>query len=827
MGIILRRTGPAIAALLCLALSVACTDYSSDIDDVHKRLDGLEDNQITSIENQIKSINSTIPQLEKTDADLKGMIDNLQKTADGLDESVKANAKKISDLKTDLENAVKELQNSDKADKEYILDSLGKAKAALVALLESEQTEMNGKLASINNTISDLQKKDSDLEKKISDLRTYIDKELKATKDWANATFMTLDQYNAIVDQLGGIKGEIAGLRTSMTNLESRLTEKYTKDLKTAVEGVKAKLGDEVSGLNSRIDKEVEAITKAYTAAIATARAEMEKWWSESLKKAIDDCETSMKSWVNSTLDGYWTIAQTKDSLKVLNDDIKGQFEAQKTFLNDLIEANAADIKTLNDKLKELDEAVKKNSDDINAVGKALEDAKEDLTKAYTDAISEAISDFEGAFSDEIKSRIASVNNSLETKNKDIESKVLALEESVSSLKDKLSEFLNASVSLRIQSVEWFPLSNDGKEILYYDKGDPEFPGSENYRYITFRFEVSPTSEAANVTKSLLSARLLYTKTRAAAGDVEELDITDFKNEFGSITVTIDAGKVSKDFIDGKIPASVAVAVGNVSTEYVPLKAQALEDPVIRYETIDGKMLPESELAGVRCYSKEGGILNKKHTYGRIDFTGSEIGELLLNLARKSWEEDKNATLKKIKVCRNVTVAESGIYRELSFYNQYNLESANLEKLDVSTVDNFMCMFAWCTKLRDLKISSWKPKPKEMYQAFYRCGLLKTLDLSGWDMSQIDRVTEMFCNCASLRDVYLDNWDLTNYNGGTHPKAYEWWAFSGINCRNRDFNIYVRNCNKKTVEAVKRWVDNSQIAGGEPLNKGRCNIITK
>ncbi len=41
------------------------------------------------------------------------------------------------------------------------------------------------------------------------------------------------------------------------------------------------------------------------------------------------------------------------------------------------------------------------------------------------------------------------------------------------------------------------------------------------------------------------------------------------------------------------------------------------------------------------------------------------------------------------------------------------------------------------------------------------------------------------------------------------------------------FNIYVRNCNKKTVEAVKRWVNNSVIAQGEPLKDGRCNIVTK
>ena len=828
----IEKAGIWILLSLCLSVSFGCTDYSPDLDEVEKRLDGIEDNRIASIDKQLKAINAAIPQLEKTDADLKKMIENLQTTADGLEKSIAENGKNISDLKTDLEKAVEDLKNSDKADKEYVLDSLGKAKAVLLALLESEKTEMNGKFTSVNNTISDLQKKDAELEKKISDLKAYADKELKGAKDWLSATFMTLDQYNSIVEQLGGINGGIAGLKTSMANLETRLTKKYSEDLKTAADGVKSKLAGEVDGLNDRIDKEVSAITKAYTAAIAIFREEMDKWWSESLKKSIDDCETSMKSWVNSTLDGYWTIAQTKDSLKALNDDIENQLEAQKTFLNGLIEANAADIKALNDKLKELDEAVKKNSDDIDAVNKALGEAMDELTDAYTDAITKAISEFEGTFSEEIKTRIASVNNSLETKNKAIESKVLSLEGSVSSLNDKLSEFLNASVSLRIQSVEWFPLSTDGKETLYYDKGDPDFPESESYKYIKyikFRFEVRPASEAANITEDLLSARLLYTKTRTTAGEDVELDITDFSNSFGVITVTIDASKVDRAFIDGKIPASVAVAVGNVSTEYVPLKAQALEDPVIRYETIDGKMLPESELAGVRCYSKEGGILNKKHTYGRIDYTGSEIGELLLNLSRKSYEEDPNATLMKIKVCRNVAVAESGIYIELKFRNQYKLEFADLEKLDVSKVDNFMEMFAWCTRLKDLRISSWKPKPKDMYQAFYRCSNLETLNLSGWDMSQIERVTELLYNCASLKELYLDNWNLNNYTGGSYPypQVYEGNVFSGINCRRRDFNIYVRNCNKKTVEAVKRWVNNSVIAQGEPLKDGRCNIVTK
>ena len=811
--------------LVSLAFSVACTDYSPDIDEVHKRLDGIEDNQIASIDRQIKEINAAIPKLEKADADLKGMIDNLQTTADGLDESIKANAKKISDLKTDLEKAVENLKNSDKADKEYVLDSLDKAKAVLLALLESEKTEMNGKLASVNNTISDLQKKDAELEKKISDLKDYADKELKGTKDWLSATFMTLDQYNSIVEQLGGINGEIAGLKTSMANLETRLTKKYSDDLKTAADGVKSKLAGEVDGLNDRIDKEVSDITEAYTAAIATFREEMEKWWSESLKKSIDDCETSMKSWVNSTLDGYWTIAQTKDYIKVLNDDIEKQLESQRTFLNGLIEANAADIKALNDKLKELDEAVKKNSDDIEAVVKALGEAKDELTKAYTDAISKAISEFEGTFSDEIKTRIASVNNKLEKKKDSIKFWVTSLESNVKTLEDRLSELLKAVQGAKIQSVSWFPSSSDGKETLYYDKGDPDFTGSDNYRYIKFRFEVRPKSEAANITADLLSARLLYTKTRAAAGEDVKLDITDFKNEDGIITVTIDASKVDKDVIDKKISASVAVAVGNVSTEYVPLKAQALGDPLIRYETTDGKMLPDSEIKGVRAIDKIGFFCTREHTYGRIDFIG-EIGELDLNLGRDTWE---GATMKKIKVCRDVAMYKSGGFG--IFQNQYKLEFADLEKLDVSKVDNFARMFMECTHLADLRISSWTPKPQNMARAFEHCQSLKELDLSKWDVSEVEYVKKLFYNCASLIKVTLNGWKLANFNKKITDytrKEREEHVFSGINCRNRDFYIYVKNCDDKTtVETVRRWVDNSQIAGGEPLNKGLCKIITR
>ena len=820
---LIEKAGIGILLSLCLLLSFGCTDYSPDIEEVDKRLDALEDNRIASIDGQIAAINASLPLLEKADADLKGMIENLRKTAAGLEDSISENEKSVAALRADIENAAKALEDGDRSDKEYILDSLGKAKAVLLALLESGKTELDGKLALIDNAISDLKKKDENLENKISDLKTYIDKELKGAKDWFSATFMTLGQYDSIVEQLGGINGEIDGLKTSMADLETRLSKKYSEDLKTAMDGVKSKLGKEIGDLGERIDKKVADITTAYTAAVATARDEMDKWWNESLKKTIDDCETSMKRWVNETLTGYWTIEEVKAELGAQMADIQGQLEVKKTFLNGLINANVGDTKALNDKLTELDGAVAQNATNLKTFENDLAQAKTDLTKEYTDAISKSITDYKGAFNDKINDQITSVNSKLDNKKKDIEARLKYTEDGIKTMESRLAELLKAAQAAKIQSVSWFPLSSDGKETLYYDKGDPDFPGSENYRYIKFRFDVRPASEAANITADLLSARLLYTKTRAAAGDDVALDITDFSNASGVITVTIDASKVSKDFIDGKIPASVAVAVGDLSTKYVPLKAQALEDPVIRYTTTDGKMLPDSEIAGVKCYGKEGnGFLNMKHTYGRIDFTGGEIGELLLNLSRKGWDEDKNATLKKIKVCRDVTVAKRNLYINLSFYNQYWLEFADLEKLDVSKVYNFGSLFENCNNLDDLRMSSWRPKPKDLYRAFCWCTQLKKLDLSKWDMSEVEYVNDVFLSCQSLNEVILDNWNLTNYNKkiktgkDDNTQIYERDVFSGIQSDKFGLKIYLRNCNKVTVNVVKRWVSNSVIAQGQP-----------
>ena len=744
----LERVGVGIVLPLCLLMSFGCADYSPDIDDIHKRLDAMEDNQIATIESQIVSVNSSISNFEKADADLKEMIANLQKTAGKFEKTISENGESISALKTGLEKAVENLKNSDRADKEYVLDSLGKAKAMLLALLESEKTELNGKLTSINNTISYLQKKDADLEKKITDLRIYIDKDLKETKDWANATFMTLDQYNAIVDQLGGIEGEIAGLKTSMTNLETRLTEKYSKDLKTASDGVKSRLGEEVDGLNDRIDKVVSDITKAYTDAIATFREEMEKWWNKSLKKAIDDSEASMKSWVNSTLDGYWTIARTKDSLKALNDDIENQLEAQKKLLNDLISENAGDITALEDRLKKVNDDLKALADRFPVFTSDLNKAKENLTTAYKKAIEDAITDFKGVFEATIKARVDAAYDSF---TKTFSTKEAEMRRVMASINSDLASLdfagLISSFDSVMQSLAFVPTSDDGSVILSYNVESLE-------KTIDVSLEIRPERLLSSIGTADVSAYALLTKTRASVGDEVALKvqrITKAKN--GVLNVRIEPGALLDDFIAGRVSAGFRVVVRDVSTRFTPLKVAKIRPPLIQYTTASGSMVDISS----SLYAKDANnkTLNIVHTkYGEIGFDG-DADKVNLN-----WY--KSADLKTIKLLKKAKPDYEIYFRDCNL-----LEEVDLELLDVSAVTNFQQSFYNCSKLttKSLKISSWRPQNLDYTNfTFYGCSGLTSLDLSKWKMDKVTSVPGMFNGCSSLETLDLSGWNLDKAN---------------------------------------------------------------
>ena len=578
-----------IAALFGAIALVAsgCTDYDSDIKRLERRIDEIESNQIKSIESQITKINESLPKLEQTDKDLKGMITSLEGTAADLAKSISDNEKSIAAVKSDLESAVKDLQASDKKNKEELIAAINTAKGEILANLESAKTEIEGKLTTINNTIADLQKKDAELEKKISDLKEYVDKEIKGTKDWATATFATLTQYNGIVEQIAGINSEISGLKKSLTDLETRLTNKFTEDLNKAVSDLNGKIADEVSGLNTRIDKEVSDITAAYTTAISTTRDELEKAWAANLKTSIDELEKSMKSWVNEKLTAYWTIEETKAALAAQKTDLETKLEGQKTLLKGLIDANTGDITKLKEALAETEKNIEANTKAISDLESDLEKAKTDITTAYEKAINDAISALEGRLDTKLTNEIEAVNDRIDKIVSDWESRIKSCEDQVKAAIDKMNEALKEmGGDSKIQSVTYRPEYSDGVHNVYRE--DKAF---------RMMFEIRPAGLVSklNATNVKMQAYVDWGRGQWRTFDLTVNEIKQESNGVIAVKASAEAIKNSSaSLFDAawKYPTYAKLLIEDsgqgweISSAFVPLKA------------VDGRLDPKKEING-------------------------------------------------------------------------------------------------------------------------------------------------------------------------------------------------------------------------------------
>ena len=64
-----------ILPTLAGAWIVGCADYDTDINKTNERIDGIEDNQIKTINQQIEKINASLPEMEKKITELKTYTD--------------------------------------------------------------------------------------------------------------------------------------------------------------------------------------------------------------------------------------------------------------------------------------------------------------------------------------------------------------------------------------------------------------------------------------------------------------------------------------------------------------------------------------------------------------------------------------------------------------------------------------------------------------------------------------------------------------------------------------------------------------------------------
>ena len=220
----------------------------------------------------------------------------------------------------DLQNQIDALQKNQIATVQEQISSISNT----ITSLEQVDAELRNQIADLKDKDSglaqQLAQKEEALSQRISELKTYVEEQLKAAKDWAEATFSTLEQYQQTVSSLAALEQSI-------------------KDLKTEL--------------------------------------------SEAISKAISDSETSMKAWVNEQLSGYWTCAELESKLRALQEEFTKNDDAQQKQIDSLSQVLEESISSLTEAYQAAIASAIKDSEgrisekiakDIAAANKVLED---------------------------------------------------------------------------------------------------------------------------------------------------------------------------------------------------------------------------------------------------------------------------------------------------------------------------------------------------------------------------------------------------------------------------------------------------------------------
>ena len=508
---------------------------NSEIEKIKARLDVIEAD-INSINQQITAINGSIDDLKVVDAELKGYIESLQTSAADLQSQIDA-------TNTEIEHVKKEMGDEIDAVEQSLLNKLDNLKAAL-----------EGELAAIKANIETLKAKDTELEGRIATLETYVDTQLQGTKDWANATFATLAQYEEVLDVIAGIKGDIAAINTAMANLETNIDKKISTDIKAAIDALRTELGADYA---AKIEAATDAVTSAYTAAIATAKGDIEAAYTKAIADAIAKSEAAMKEWVNAELQKvYADISALRIELEALR-------------------ASAATDEEL--------------AAAVTAQQAALEQAKKALTAAYVAAIKKAIEDNNGVIDDAIATAITAATTNLQNE-------IAGIKSEITSIKSRL-DALEKNFANRIQSLSYVPEYIDGKATMNFAT-----------RTTTLDFILSPASltttlkTAFDADNSTIKAFVRYVKTRASDNaPIEQLVKSMTVGSDGLFTLQIGEQGLSDEFWLGNTGAVIYIQIidrnsNNVVSDMIPLvgegaTVQQLTVPVPKDESTYGQYL--------------------------------------------------------------------------------------------------------------------------------------------------------------------------------------------------------------------------------------------
>ncbi len=266
----------------------------------------------------------------------KDDIDNLQKQIDKLTGS------SITTIDSQIKNI-----NTSISDLQSVKNSL----SGYITSLQSENSKIKGQ-------IEDLTSVDKNLSVKIDELKSFVNGELKSSKDWANATFATLAQYDSLATVIAGIPAKIEAINKALGDAKSEITANYEKAIKDAVSAseesmkswVNEKLTDyyTIAQLNatldslgqarSAVDSTINAKIDEQKVALDTAKSQITAAYQAAIKTAVDSLEGKLNTKLaqdiataQSTLNGQITAINTEIT------NIKSRLDAAEANIEALI----------------------------------------------------------------------------------------------------------------------------------------------------------------------------------------------------------------------------------------------------------------------------------------------------------------------------------------------------------------------------------------------------------------------------------------------------------------------------------------------------------
>lgn len=429
------------AALSLMMVSCATKD---DVAGLQQQIDQLKSGSIASIEAQASSINASISKLSSMNEELAAYTKALQ----GQEAS-------LSSACDDLSKLVSSLMGE-------VTGQISAEKTAFLASLESYRGAANQQLATLKTGIAAMETKRSGIDSQISSLRTYVDTELKNSKDWMNTTFVTLQKYEELTSTVSGVHALISGIEQSV----SALSEQCAADkeaLLSSLEKVKDDFGEEAKQILQLCDGTVSALKK-----------ELAEAYTETMRQGLSDIESSLQQWVCTLLTGYYTIAQTEEKVEALRLLMESRLTTQYELLSQLQFYTCGDLglaKQNAEAISAVQEALVSNDSDASAIRDAIMAAKQSLKNDYESLISSAIHEkggkLDAALQDsltlihaELDGAVADMKSSLQT----MQSRIRNCEDEIASLTEeirKVSTMLEQLFS-RIQSFVVVPSYIDG-----------------------------------------------------------------------------------------------------------------------------------------------------------------------------------------------------------------------------------------------------------------------------------------------------------------------------------------------------------------------------